>query len=531
MLFLILLIISLMSIVNLTILNIASPIAYIVYIVLIFSILPFSYLWLMTRKNTDKYKTIDISNINSSISLVYKFMKLHPEFFNNTIGYKFINYDGDIYPVYDTDLPFYDSIHNVSGIISCSFESSSNSFQYLIKILISNNVNDTCYLSMIDTYIKTQTNIVDLNFYKIMNNALITHNFYNNDVEQWSNDCFDIECGYFSNHKKFIFSIMKNKINYNINTSNSWNNMILEGVPGVGKSSLIYRIALLLKRNIISIDLVLYLDKKKELYAIFHGNDFKLPNDDTKTYNSNNCIIVLEEFDNTIEKLVELERLYKLKIKLINNSQKNKENNLNKKIEHQTTEIQSNDNENYLASQKRMVDESRNFDNSLHSINNDINNIIQIHKEFHKNDILRLGDLLELFQGPIPVKDRIIIGTTNHFERIKSHIPELFRNGRMTPVHFDYLDWNTFNELCLFYFKETLTCNPFVITIPTSQIVELALKIKSTSHDIQQFKDEIIDIQSKIINTTTSAPANVVPNKPADIKNTKAEILSKLRGY
>jgi hypothetical protein len=493
---------------------------------------------------TTKYQNVDISNIKQSIILFYKFIKLHPEMFDNTVGYKFVEYDDNIFPIYDSDMKFYDSIHNVNGIISCAYNKIDDKIDFQFHIKIENSLHslDKCYLSILDKYIRNQSkigNIVDLNFYKIMNTSLVTHNFYNNDIDQWRDDCKNIEDGYFSNHKQFIFNIMKNKIDYNINTSNSWNNMILEGVPGVGKSSLIYRIALILKRNIISIDLVLYLDKKKELYSIFHGNDFKLPNDDTKVYNSENCIIVLEEFDNTIEKLVELEKLYKLKLKLINNSQKSKELSLNRKINDQAIEIGECDNqinENYLSAQKKLVDDSRNFDNSLHAINNDINNIIQIHKEFHKNDILRLSDLLELFQGPIPVKDRIIIGTTNHFEKIKSYIPELFRNGRMTPVRFDYLEWETFNELCMYYFNNTLSCKPFKITIPTSQLIELAIKIQLTSYDINEFKYEIDTIQNKLNFTEIIKPeqnkqiATEIANQcnNSNVNTAKTEILKKL---
>lgn len=487
-------------------------------------------LFQQTDNNILSYQIIDISNIDNYIKLVYKFIKLHPDMFDNKVGYRLINYKDDIFAIYSSDLHFYDCIHDVHGTIMTNYTINKSEIDFQFQIKLIENANSKSYLEKLEKYIKNQSkigNTVDLNFYKIMNNSLITHNFYKNELSQWQTDCIDIENGYFSNHKDFIFSIMKNKLEYNINTSNSWNNMILEGVPGVGKSSLIYRIAMLLKRNIISIDLVLYLDKKKELYSIFHGNEFKLPNDDTKVYNSENCIIVLEEFDNTIEKLVELEKLYNLKMKLINNSQRTKEQNLNKQIIEQNTELDDNklSNENYLSSQKKVIDDNRNFDNSLHSINNDINNIIQIHKEFHKKDILRLGDLLELFQGAIPVKDRIVIGTTNHFERIKTYIPELFRNGRMTPIRFDYLDWKSFTDLCKYYFNCELQCKPFEITIPTSQLIELAMKHQLTDCNINKFKEEIDSLQNKI-NVKPDVVETQIENKKIDVA--KTEILKKL---
>lgn len=365
-----------------------------------------------------------------------------------------------------------------------------------------------CYITQLYNYIQTQSkigNIVDLNYYKIMNNSLVIHNYYNNTIDKWVDDCKSIEDGYFSNHKQFIFSIMKQKNNYDINTSNNWNNIILEGSHGLGKSTLIYRLAVLLKRNIISLDLTLYLDKKKELYAIFHGNDFKLPDDDTKIYNIRDNIIVLEEFDNTIMKLVELEKIYQIKIDLIEKFQINKQNLLAatmKKTEFKTKEnTDIVDNDNYLTAAKESIDNSRKFDNNLHTINGDVDNVIKIHKEFHKNDVLRLGDLLELFQGSIPIKDRMIIATTNHFDKIKEFLPALFRNGRMTPLAFSYLDWDSFVELCQFYFHTNPTNNKFEIILPTSQLIEMALKIQSINGQVQQFEQDINLVQKKIIDS------------------------------
>ena len=445
---------------------------------------------------------------------MYKFIRMHPEFFDNSVSYKFIEYDDEEFPVYDEPLNFNDKIHNINGIINSSYSNQKNAkgeiiHNFIFTLHIKKGENHyKCYITQLNNYIQTQSkfgNIVDLNYYKIMNNSLVIHNYYNNTIDKWVDDCKSIEDGYFSNHKQFIFSIMKQKNNYNINTSNNWNNIILEGSHGLGKSTLIYRLAVLLKRNIISLDLTLYLDKKKELYAIFHGNDFKLPDDDTKIYNINDNIIVLEEFDNTIMKLVELEKIYQIKIDLIEKFQINKQNLLAatmKKTEFKTKEnTDIVDNDNYLTAAKESIDNSRKFDNNLHTINGDVDNVIKIHKEFHKNDVLRLGDLLELFQGSIPIKDRMIIATTNHFNKIKEFLPALFRNGRMTPLAFSYLDWDSFVELCQFYFHTNPTNNKFEIILPTSQLIEMALKIQSINGNVKQFEQDINLVQKKIIDS------------------------------
>ena len=71
----------------------------------------------------------------------------------------------------------------------------------------------------------------------------------------------------------------------------------------------------------------------------------------------------------------------------------------------------------------------------------------------------------------------IIMATTNKYEEIKEMCPELFRPGRLTPVHFDYINKDTLQEISMFYFKRKLDCYiPDVLSIPTSQIIELAFE-------------------------------------------------------
>lgn len=515
------------------------------------------------------YQVIDVSNIKSKIISLYKFIKLHPEFFDNSVSYRFIEYDDEVFPIYNEPLQFYDKIHNISGIINTEYTFKINTknevmHNFIFKMSIKKGDNHfKCYVTQLINYVQSQSkfgDVVELNYYKIMNNSLVIHNYYNNHIEKWVDECNSIEDGYFSNHKKFIFSIMKQKSNYDINSSNNWNNLILEGPPGTGKSSLIYRIAVLMKRNIISLDLTLYLDKKKELYAIFHGNDFKLPDDDNKVYNIHSNIIVLEEFDNTIMKLVELEKIYQLKIDLIDKFQENKRKALTSqmsktefKSKKTIEEAANSDSGNYLTSCKESIDNSRKFDTNLHTINGDVDNIIKIHKEFHKSDVLRLGDLLELFQGSVPIKDRMIIATTNHFKKIKTFLPALFRNGRMTPLSFEYLDWESFTELCEFYFNDKPFSSEFKIIIPTSQLIELALKIQSVNGDVNDFElevqnnqskkneeevneeevnqEEVDDGQSPDVSDMRSSQHSICPAKQDDkknINNIKEEILKQL---
>ena len=70
---------------------------------------------------------------------------------------------------------------------------------------------------------------------------------------------------------------------------------------------------MMMKLSILSIDLSLYLNKKKELYSMFHGQEFSLPSSNAKESSISNAIIVLEEFDSAVDKLLDIENIFKYK--------------------------------------------------------------------------------------------------------------------------------------------------------------------------------------------------------------------------
>jgi hypothetical protein len=70
---------------------------------------------------------------------------------------------------------------------------------------------------------------------------------------------------------------------------------------------------MMLKLSIISVDLSLYLNKKRDLYALFHSQEFTLPNTTAKEAAIPNAIIVLEEFDYAVDKLLDIENIFKYK--------------------------------------------------------------------------------------------------------------------------------------------------------------------------------------------------------------------------
>jgi predicted nucleotidyltransferase len=133
----------------------------------------------------------------------------------------------------------------------------------------------------------------------------------------------------------------------------------------------------------------------------------------------------------------------------------------------------------------------RSHDNEINAINAELNNIIRSMDADNTSNILRLSDLLELFQSPVHIKNRLIIATTNHFDKIKNVLPQLFRSGRLSGIELSYLDWDSLNELTQYYFKQPMNHEEFKITIPTSEVIELAIKYTLSKKPFEQFKQEL----------------------------------------
>jgi hypothetical protein len=328
---------------------------------------------------------------------------------------------------------------------------------------------------------------------------------------------------FFSKHK-FIFDILKNHSNKLLS---NWNNLLLYGKPGLGKSTFIYRLATNFKMSILSLDLSLYIDKKKELYSIFYGQDYSLTNDGNtgKRYPSDNCIIVLEEFDKCIEKLIFLESIFNYKNNLINSFFKEyKTRNFSsrpqpkKDSKDPNVKYQGGDTyEDFIVNEIKgeadfqTIKEINMYANKVNIVDSFSNNIIRNINDNNKSQILRIKDLLELFQGPIPVKDRIIIATTNYYKQIKNSLPALFRPGRLTPIKFSYLDDDTLRELIQYYFKTDYKENLPRINSPTSQIIELAIKY-SNGEGLMKFIDVLYSLEQERKNSGTSASSTSAPN-------------------
>jgi len=212
--------------------------------------------------------------------------------------------------------------------------------------------------------------------------------------------------------------------------------LLLYGPPGTGKSTFIYRTAMCLYRNIVSLDLR---DATKiDLYRYFF-RPWHVTGNDTS---HRNIIYLFEEFDISLKALKERE-------------------------------------------------ESKNKDLAKTITKDDDGNTIITIEDKKTNVTIR--DLLELFQGPVPLEESIIIATTNKFKDISDICPELFRPGRMTPICMGYIDKQTLQEISQHFFGCHIKCRiPEEIIVPTSAIIDLAMEIKASNIHNQDKHHEFV---------------------------------------
>ncbi len=472
-------------------------------------------------KSTDKYIIIDVSNIPKYIMAIYKYINLNPHMFNTNVDTKYIIYVEDsMLPLYNDKMHFNDREHGVMGYITTNYtysivdKNKQHNYEMYIHIdrqspAVVDNTQCVDYITMIMKYLENDAKYgsqVQLYYYKILNSKLIKTKYYDADVNNWKRDVKLLQDTFFGDNKDLIFNITNHKMRgTNIVESQAWNNLLLHSKQGgLGKSSVIQRIATMLKKNVLSIDIAQYINKKNDLFAIFHNQPFRLPCGDNTEYSVDNYIIVLEEFDHAIAQLSNIDVFIQMKNNLIQENIKHEQTAIQANTDvimqspighNQDIYTQGNQNSTFLTmsnSANQTMDDiiqneirntksvSGRISNNISAINNEILRITNANIDPTQQNLLYLGDLLELFQGPIHITDRIIIATTNNFEVIEKALPMLVRPGRLTPLKFTYLDWDMFCRLVQYYLHDMPDIEEFKITIPTSQIIELIIKHKNT---------------------------------------------------
>ncbi len=223
-------------------------------------------------------------------------------------------------------------------------------------------------------------------------------------------------------------------------------NLLLHGPPGTGKSTFAYRVARLLDRHVVSIDLR-SIDDKYELYNMLHEGRFsgvcRKPRD---------CVFVFEEFD--------------IAVKYLHEKEKARQQMLTSELwslaayRHRRGYDKRDDEDGDTKKGKKDKASSSSFFASSFT-----------HNEFH------LKDLLELLQGPVPNEGQIIIATTNHYDDIQALCPALFRPGRLTSIHFGHFNRATFVDLVTYYFGEQRNVPQLrePLALSPAKLIEMAL--------------------------------------------------------
>jgi adenylate kinase family enzyme len=275
--------------------------------------------------------------------------------------------------------------------------------------------------------------------------------------------------------------------------------LLLYGPPGTGKSSFAYRIAKALQRNIVEINLMT-INSKRELRTILMDyyqqfNDVEL--------NSNDSVIVLDEFDLSIEYLEAKEKLKKQqKNELLNKIDRISEK-LNFLVDSEEEENQN---------QEKLTEEIK-VEEKLEPVNDE-------------DDELTLNDLLNIFQGPIANHQSIIIATTNKFHKIYQKCPRLFRDGRLKPYYFGYATKETLNQITKFYFDEEILDNKIIpedLKVTPSRITHLAL----TSLNLAE--EKTLDDYDKLIDGDKSFKGDKKKAFSIFIKELEKEVLEAYR--
>lgn len=371
-------------------------------------------------------------------------------------------------PAINEPIKFIDDKFNVSGIITwkeyikkknITMKDNTDEKTFIslyIEIIFNKKINTLEYLEFVENEVEKYNNdIARTYYYKVFNNKTIEPHvvkIYDGKKKEASALKKEFIDSFFHKEKDKIWNIVSCIINTPEKFTNigqgAFVNYLLYGPPGSGKSSISYRLARALMCNIISLD-ISNIKKKQELYEIiqtpYKWITYAYGYDSSR---SKNYIIVLEEFDICIEKILKREKdNEEFKKNILTNITTTKKNKKNKENDDNTTSITTN---NLLDSD------------------------------------ITVRDLLDILQGSMSINGSVIIAMTNRYEFIRDTCPELVRDGRLTPVYFDYLDKNSFIELCNYHFKnkptnEQIKClfeDKNIIKLPTSTIIKIITETK-----------------------------------------------------
>ena len=264
-------------------------------------------------------------------------------------------------------------------------------------------------------------------------------------------------------------------------------NLLLHGPPGTGKSSFAYRVAMTLRRDIISMDLTKY-PNRYIIDKLMHGY-INVCLSNGNMISPSRLVYVFDEFDRTIEFLIAAQdkekRLFEGKLKSMSAG-----NGLASLLGSMAGTKSKSSRKTNSGSDSECEEDNFTIQSEGDASTTDANNALA-------SQLLTIKDLLEIFQGVVDVDGRLIFAMTNHFDKIKKECPALFRPGQLTPVYFGYIGRETLLDIIQYYFKNKFTIPasdldslpsefhslPSEFKIPTSEIIEQAIYFSGRGAD------------------------------------------------
>jgi hypothetical protein len=436
---------------------------YVLYVMAIFSII----VMIFFRKHVElyfnklsfkKYSKLKLEN-DTSIKIFMRYVNTYKEMFQNPSSY-IVTYDSESYPEQNSIVNFNDTNLNITGYYYVTMEDIKKGVfvqggavipnvqklpVFNIFINYHKSINTMNYIETLEKYVSSPLELYSVKTYKFIGDtgnksiANITYKMYSGNKLTKE----DIQTKYIDSFFHPLKDKLWKQIQY-VNTKNITNipvqmGYILHGPPGTGKSRFAYCMALATQRHLISID-ILSIDLMS-LYQIF-----KNPIVNNKETTPDQVIYVFDEFDITIYALHEQE-LGRKKEKILN--------------ERQFDAYES------KMSQFFINEEDQDKTDNLKDVS-----VFSPVKKCKDNRDVTVNSLLELIQGPVPLKGAIFIATTNNYEKINRICPALFRTGRLTPVYFGHAENDTLQEISMHYYNEKLNIpNNVIATISTSDII------------------------------------------------------------
>ena len=438
-----------------------------------------------------QYQVVLYFKTQDKAILMINYIKKHPEFFkwvqtNREIEVEGI--DNCLIPELNEWIAIEDTHFNKRGKIK--FMVNEKKLTTNIILIGSNSFEINDYLDGVEKYLANNRDMAIEKYY--VRTATDEDGLYNDtQLITYKGDRTQLVDSFFHHDRDRLWSMLR-AVEQDVEAYRRFGQsprvgLILYGPPGTGKSTFIYRVAMALNRHVVSLKLE-DLKYTKHLHKMI-----KTPQVNSKNHSHRDVVFVFDEMDYSLERLDQMER------------------------DQTATKYSDSSCQTNLEGLQLSVPESETKVADKSSIKK------------KETGIISRRDLLELFQGTVPLEGLIIIATTNSIDKIREYCPPLIRPGRLTPVFFDNGDFNLLQKMVQFYFERKLTSQDVLtlgIDVPTyrfqqSQLIELAMQCRLMFSEPDYAFAEFLSNFKRVMNDETEAVLQVAP-EPSVVSSTDA---------